>query len=432
MEEFNLKLIYDNPMNYSSLLDESGYLIYRIRNLINNKSYIGDTFINLYNRFFTCWNGGHFGCYENDEIKSHLYNSMRKYGLEYFSVSIIYKGDYDPTLESKFILKFNSYENGYNNNPTGKSAVCGGNLDTIAVHKGDEVHYVGKLKVHEFLKDGFELGTGLASNLGKIAVNNGIQVKFIKESELNKFTSNGWVRGLINSPTGGCIAVYNDDGYRYIDPNEENYYLSIGYKRSRGFGNLEGMILVTNGSEDIYIDSNKLDEYIKIGYRLGRSKTFDGFIRIHNDDGGTICTETELEQKLSEGYKLGSGVKPLEDLIAINKDGEVRYIDPNSLDEWIQKGWIQGRGFGNLEGMIKITNGKEDKFIDPNDFLEWQSKGYRKGSKSKRLWVVNSEGDRHFVTYESIKNWYSKGYRWGMNWEYSVDLLNSEYKYLLD
>jgi len=82
-------------------------IIYKIENKINGKIYIGQTIKSLNQRI-----AGHL------EAKSHIGNSLRKYGLQYFDISVIDTADDKETLLDKEIEYINFYDsrhpNGYN------------------------------------------------------------------------------------------------------------------------------------------------------------------------------------------------------------------------------------------------------------------------------------------------------------------------------
>lgn len=96
--------------------------IYSFTNLMNNKKYIGQS-TNLEKR-----RKEHLYGYLN--IKSNSYNSLfyraiRKYGIENFKYEIIFSSNILNSnslnfLETYFIKKYNSYENGYNMNIGGR------------------------------------------------------------------------------------------------------------------------------------------------------------------------------------------------------------------------------------------------------------------------------------------------------------------------
>lgn len=86
-----------------------GY-IYKITNDINDKIYVGQTIYNIKNRF-----SNHI-CSAKRNEKTKLYNAMRKYGIEHFSISVIEecKDELLNEREIYFISKLNTIKNGYN------------------------------------------------------------------------------------------------------------------------------------------------------------------------------------------------------------------------------------------------------------------------------------------------------------------------------
>ncbi len=107
-------------------------LIYKITNLINGKLYVGQTIRTLEERKWQHLNAvkrGH---------KNHLYNAMRKYGVENFKFEKICDVDNIDdlnVLERYYIAKYNCIKDGYN-------MVDGGNnnimfLDDVKQHHAD-------------------------------------------------------------------------------------------------------------------------------------------------------------------------------------------------------------------------------------------------------------------------------------------------------
>jgi group I intron endonuclease len=84
--------------------------IYIIRNSINNKIYVGQTWQNLEDRWKVHLNPNGHCCFK-------LFNAMNKYGRENFKIEKIteaYSQLEADVLEIHFIAKFNSIQNGYN------------------------------------------------------------------------------------------------------------------------------------------------------------------------------------------------------------------------------------------------------------------------------------------------------------------------------
>lgn len=86
-------------------------IIYKITNMINNKVYIGQTIHTLEHR-----KSRHIECV-NTGVDRHLYNAMRKYGVENFVFEEIDHADNIDDLnylESYYITKYDSVRKGYN------------------------------------------------------------------------------------------------------------------------------------------------------------------------------------------------------------------------------------------------------------------------------------------------------------------------------
>ena len=88
--------------------------IYKITNIINNHSYIGQS-KNIYNRF----NSHHICDYQNPnncQYNSKIYQAFRKYGLENFDIQILELCSEEEMDEKEiqYIKKYDSFKNGYN------------------------------------------------------------------------------------------------------------------------------------------------------------------------------------------------------------------------------------------------------------------------------------------------------------------------------
>jgi group I intron endonuclease len=85
--------------------------IYKITNKENGLIYIGCTINSLEKRF----SEHHYRCFKTD-YKSKLYNSMKKYGQENFTIELIEECDLSVIYETekKYIKSYDSYNNGLN------------------------------------------------------------------------------------------------------------------------------------------------------------------------------------------------------------------------------------------------------------------------------------------------------------------------------
>jgi group I intron endonuclease len=95
--------------------------VYKFTNLRNGKSYIGQTG-NLWARL-----GRHFKKNTLQYQQEDIYRAIRKYGINSFKFEVLLDDKEDPTLkteagrlimEALCVIKYNSYNNGYNTQPT--------------------------------------------------------------------------------------------------------------------------------------------------------------------------------------------------------------------------------------------------------------------------------------------------------------------------
>ena len=124
LNRYSLKDLYDRPEDYMNFLELKGHKIYLIKNEVTGKHYVGKNNSTLYHRFHKHhYYTGHFQMYNtlNDvglRKQNHLYNSMRKYGLDKFSVRVL---SYDELSNEKYYIEhYDSFENGYNRTPDGE------------------------------------------------------------------------------------------------------------------------------------------------------------------------------------------------------------------------------------------------------------------------------------------------------------------------
>jgi group I intron endonuclease len=94
--------------------------IYKITNKINKKIYIGCTVKTLETRYYEHL----YRCFKND-YKSKLYNSIKKYGEENFTIELIEECDVSIIyeIEKKYIEKYDSFKNGLNNTLGGEGCL---------------------------------------------------------------------------------------------------------------------------------------------------------------------------------------------------------------------------------------------------------------------------------------------------------------------
>jgi group I intron endonuclease len=100
-------------------MSEVGF-IYRIKNIINNKEYVGCTISTLKKRF----EEHTYRCLKTD-INTKLCNSMRKYGVENFHIDLIDECEVSSIYEKEkfFINEYNTFKDGLNSTYGGEGCL---------------------------------------------------------------------------------------------------------------------------------------------------------------------------------------------------------------------------------------------------------------------------------------------------------------------
>lgn len=337
-EEHNLLDIYRYPDKYYEFLTISGYLIYRIRNSMNNKSYIGDTSITLMHRLFFNPFGAHFLNYDNGN-NAHLYNSMRKYGLDKFFISILSVNSEDS--EEKFIEIYDSFTSGYNRSKSG-----------LSFNKGSAI--LGKIKILD------------ESN----------NLRYIKPDELEYFESIGWRK---ESNLSHYSWMNDGEVSRMISNKEVDSYILKGWELGRLSVNVDTNWINKLG-EIRGVRSDELTEYISNGWSAGRGvNTCKDRIWIHKLRSRLRVSISELDNYLKQGYSIGHGYNPMEDKSIVHKDGISKYINNSDLSTYLSNGWIKGRGSSSNKGRVKMNNGIKNFYIKKEEVSSLLDKDWKFG-----------------------------------------------------
>jgi hypothetical protein len=318
-----------------------GPLIYRIYNTITFKSYIGFTKIHLHSRFFTGWRGGHFGYYENPNLNHHLYKSMRKYGLDKFTLEIL-KLNPEEGDEEKFIKEYDSYNNGYNLSINGLGYT----------YEGEYMQFFNKI-THE-------------------------QVK-VRDFEADKYLQDeNWERGNINMK--GQIWINNGIDCIRIHPDEyDKSEWRIGNLNLIGNSHTLGKICINNGKvKKVVTESEFISEWKPKGWEKGDVK---GKISINKDGTSKMIFRDELDKYKSKGWNIGQGYESSsKGRIHITDGTHNKMIYPEDLQKYEYDGWRLGRTMNkSSKGKIIINNGLFNKMISSENFPEYEETGWKLG-----------------------------------------------------
>jgi len=275
--------------NLSNSRKNKYHLVYKTTNLINNKIYIGAHSTNEVN-------DGYFGSGKLLNI------AIKKYGIKNFKREIMFMFDTPEEMFEKekeivnedFISNSNVYNivtggfGGYNKGSTDLRHIT--NIDT------NEVIAVNKVKLKDFLSNGWHLGGNAPSNKGKVYVYRENKRLAIDSKEVDEYIKHGWSTGYKNSPTKDKVWLYLDseDRYTLCSSSEIAEYLKEGWIKKKWapvancWINKEGI--------NKRVPSEKLQECILAGWNKGRitSKKVKKSQRDHSSKR-SICPHCKKE-----------------------------------------------------------------------------------------------------------------------------------------
>lgn len=200
-------------------------IIYKITNQINKKTYIGQTVRSLTER----WNE-HLKMASTQD-KRQLYCAMRKYGKENFTIEEIAKAssiDELNKLEQEYIVKYDSYNNGYN-------MTDGGELNPMHSSKAKASHD-SKMRSPEIRKqisismlEHFKTNPVSSETRAKLAAHrkqycfihkDNVAIQVLK-SEVDRYLEEGWIKGgkACNPDVVKQRAENRSRGVKCIDEN---------------------------------------------------------------------------------------------------------------------------------------------------------------------------------------------------------------------
>lgn len=251
--------------NLSKSRKNKYHLIYKTTNLVNNKIYIGAHSTNDID-------DGYLGSGKM------LHSAIKKYGTENFKREVLYMFD---SPEEMFEKEKEIVTEEFVSNLDVYNIVTGGfggfnkgskNLRHITNVKTGEVIAVDKVKLKEFLNNGWFLGGVEPSNKGKIYVYKDNNRTAIDPIEVDNYLKEGWQLGYANSPTKGKIWVYHrvEDRYTLCDKAALNDYIVQGWIKKKWSPVKKGSIWVNKAGLRKRIDRNLLEEYLASGWTKGR------------------------------------------------------------------------------------------------------------------------------------------------------------------
>lgn len=276
-EPLNFKILFSDKIRTRTELNNLGGVLYRIHHIGTTKNYIGtaknivDRIYSDFDGYFTILNGKIYDKYRK------IHKALEEFGIENFELIIEKTGDFyidiDP-YETEYIIKYDSFNNGYNDTPTGKS-----NNKT-----GVKYDITGKTPIHNPVT--------------------GIQ-KFVYPHEINNYE--GFIPGHKTKPkktTAGMTWATNDVINIMIYESDS---IPQGFHLGKIQAPKERIRFMNNGIHQIRVPLSQVDEFKLNGYNEGRLNKLGnlGKVTVHKDGKTKYILESELEDHLKLGYSPG-------------------------------------------------------------------------------------------------------------------------------
>lgn len=336
-----LSKIKESPEDFKELTIE-GYCIYGIQNIINDKWYVGMTSTTLKDRLFSTW-GGHLGNYERG-IKSHLYNSMRKYGLENFKLHVLTRDQ--SYTEVQFIEKYDSYLKGYNSTKNGLGIHGGNSSGTVWVHRDGREFQLDPRK----LGNSVTIGRLCKPRKGKRVVTDGVSEKVIPSGNLEEFLSEnkGWRLGRGHLGRGTKTWVTDGTNCRQVKHEDLSDFLSSNRDWKSGFISATlGHVHVKYRFGRTTIPRDDLEKFLIENPEAEVSHTNSGRVSVTDGvkDRNIPSDELPMFLELNPDYRLGRTNNPTTGKVWVTNDSIRKYINSGELDDFLQKNKDFRRGF---------------------------------------------------------------------------------------
>lgn len=298
MNKFNFYNVVNNINSERSEINKFKNVVYRIHHISLNKDYIGIA-KNMKSRLFGVW--GYVRVIELGSNLSPIHKAILDYGYKDFDIYIEYSSDNYQDIcdnESVYIIKYDSYNKGYNESLDGK----GGKSSMTWITNGIDDKRINLLK--ESIPDGWKLGHLFKPNEGKIHINNGISQIYVNKNELQMYLDNGYVIGSLNKPVNNKIKINNGVICKYIDKSD-----TIPEEFKIGGLNKEGQVWINDGIKNYRVYKSELEYKLSNGFIRGKipgtGKRSVKQIWVNKNGSRKLVNILEKDKYLSDNWSLG-------------------------------------------------------------------------------------------------------------------------------
>lgn len=361
----------DSLIESIKMITES--VIYRIYD-DNGKSYIG-TSRNFYNRLYNKFHG-HVTSKDRDHC-DFIHKVMKDLGYNKFRIQILKKStDYSEieNEEPKFIEYYDSYNNGYNRNNTGK---IGPGIGSVSMYSEEEDIYVRvkPSEVNDYLNRGFIRRSPNKWSKQMISPNGEFcQVPIEKCEQLlsEGYTIVGFSKGL------KWIYSYEDDDYFMVTEEKAKELISNNLAKAESPSKNLVNVYKEELGINIRIPKDQLDEYLLNGFKQGNF-LIKGKISVINDltDECRRIDPSEKDEYLNKGWRLGSRKR----IVLFNPitGRQVSLTDHKKLNLFLDEGFI--KGMCRYNGKTILNNGNEFISVNNNEVPRYKELGYNRYGK---------------------------------------------------
>lgn len=217
--------------------------------------------------------------------------------------------------------------------------------------------------------------------------------------------------------------IKNENCYNII-PGGMGMYEIKAYETN--YDHNKHKVHINDGIKNKLIYPRDLDEYLSNGWKIGEiHSSTKGKIVINNGLTDRFIYEEELDKYLNCGWVRGGKTRnknqksTAKNSIWINNGIKQIRIKKDLINEYINDGWTVGIIQNTTKNYIRITNGKSIKNIPPSNEEElnyYLAKGWWRGSSSKtnsgKKWINN--GTISTLIYQNeLKTYLSDGWMIG-------------------
>ena len=211
--------------------------------------------------------------------------------------------------------------------------------------------------------------------------------KYIGQHEASRFEGNKYLGSGIMVTR--AVKKYGESNFKVelletCNSKQELDEAEISYIKKVDAANSDEFYNITYGGQggDFFTDEMK-DKLRKA--RLSQKSQTKGKRKINNGIREKLVTPEELDNYLSDGWKLGRLFISTDGYVYVNRNGKTTAIPPEQLPQYLAKGYKRGNGGSGAHiGTCHINNGTVSKMVPLSELDSYLSEGWVRGRIYKR------------------------------------------------